>query len=396
MSLIIVFFAGMLTLFSPCTLPVIPLVFASVRGRKGQSAALLAGMVIMFVMVALLVNVASQWVADITVAGRNIALIFLALSGLALMFPRIAQFVTGPLVRLGNVINQTGNRRSGMISALLSGLAIGLLWSPCAGPVLGAILSVAIADKTSLSIGLLLAAYCSGCAAMLAILLAGVYRVMRALRPGLAVRTHLQTLTGGLMLISVGLIASGNLSVLHKVPAFAMRMEQQLSQHLNLQAPAVKLQPVADIEDNHSLPSLDGGTQWFNSPPLTNTALKGKVVLVEFWTSDCINCQHTLPYVRDWANKYQKEGLVVVGIHTPEFPDERLPETVEKSLQKWQLTYPIVADNNYTLWNRFGNQYWPAHYIFDTRGQLRYVALGEGNYAQQEKVIRQLLKDARV
>lgn len=119
------------------------------------------------------------------------------------------------------------------------------------------------------------------------------------------------------------------------------------------------------------------------------------MVLVDFWTWDCINCQHTLPYVRDWASKYQRDGLVVVGVHTPEYPWERDEKALKRAITRWQLPYTVVADNNYSIWNRFGNQYWPAHYIFDAHGQLRYTAFGEGNYEEQERVIQQLLKEAR-
>jgi len=170
MSLFIAFLAGMLTLLSPCTLPVIPFVFASVRGRKGHLLALLGGMVIMFTSVALLAAVASQWVTRVTAAGRWIALLFLTLTALTLLSSRIAQFITRPFVAMGNQLNSASSRNSGLLAALLAGVATGLLWSPCAGPVLGAILSLAVVAKNPVSIGLLLAAYGSGAAFMLGLI----------------------------------------------------------------------------------------------------------------------------------------------------------------------------------------------------------------------------------
>ncbi|HBW2240269.1 TPA: redoxin domain-containing protein, partial [Klebsiella pneumoniae] len=137
------------------------------------------------------------------------------------------------------------------------------------------------------------------------------------------------------------------------------------------------------------------GSAWINSPALTPERLKGKVVLVDFWTRECINCQHTLPYVRDWANKYRAAGLVVIGVHTPEYPWERSLPLLRQAVKDWRITYPVVADNEYAIWNAFGNQYWPAHYIFDARGQLRYTAFGEGDYARQEQVIQQLLQESK-
>lgn len=395
MSLFIAFLAGMLTLLSPCTLPVIPFVFASVRGRKGQLLALLGGMVIMFTSVALLAAVASQWVTRVTAAGRWIALLFLTLTALTLLSSRIAQFITRPFVAMGNQLNSASSRNSGLLAALLAGVATGLLWSPCAGPVLGAILSLAVVAKNPVSIGLLLAAYGSGAAFMLGLIwLAGRSLVTR-LRPGLAFTTRLRQGAGVLMLASVALIGSGSLSLLQSAPAFAQNLEQQISQWMAKPQSAVRLEPVAMPQTSSALPSLDGGTAWLNGTPLTPEKLKGKVVLVDFWTYDCINCQHTLPHVRDWANQYQSQGLVVVGVHTPEYPWERDEKAVSRAIKQWQLPYPVVADNDYVIWNRFGNQYWPAHYLFDAHGQLRYTAFGEGNYAEQERVIEQLLKEAQ-
>ena len=395
MSLFIAFLAGMLTLLSPCTLPVIPFVFASVRGRKGQLLALLGGMVIMFTSVALLAAVASQWVTRVTAAGRWIALLFLTLTALTLLSSRIAQFITRPFVAMGNQLNSASSRNSGLLAALLAGVATGLLWSPCAGPVLGAILSLAVVAKNPVSIGLLLAAYGSGAAFMLGLIwLAGRSLVTR-LRPGLAFTTRLRQGAGVLMLASVALIGSGSLSLLQSAPAFAQNLEQQMSQWMAKPKSAVRLEPVAMPQTSSALPSLDGGTAWLNGTPLTPEKLKGKVVLVDFWTYDCINCQHTLPHVRDWANQFQSQGLVVVGVHTPEYPWERDEKAVSRAIKQWQLPYPVVADNDYVIWNRFGNQYWPAHYLFDAHGQLRYTAFGEGNYAEQERVIEQLLKEAQ-
>ncbi|WP_277269221.1 cytochrome c biogenesis protein/redoxin, partial [Pantoea septica] len=380
---------------SPCTLPVIPFVFASVRGRKGQLLALLGGMVIMFTSVALLAAVASQWVTRVTAAGRWIALLFLTLTALTLLSSRIAQFITRPFVAMGNQLNSASSRNSGLLAALLAGVATGLLWSPCAGPVLGAILSLAVVAKNPVSIGLLLAAYGSGAAFMLGLIwLAGRSLVTR-LRLGLAFTTRLRQGAGVLMLASVALIGSGSLSLLQSAPAFAQNLEQQMSQWMAKPKSAVRLEPVAMPQTSSALPSLDGGTAWLNGTPLTPEKLKGKVVLVDFWTYDCINCQHTLPHVRDWANQFQSQGLVVVGVHTPEYPWERDEKAVSRAIKQWQLPYPVVADNDYVIWNRFGNQYWPAHYLFDAHGQLRYTAFGEGNYAEQERVIEQLLKEAQ-
>ena len=198
------------------------------------------------------------------------------------------------------------------------------------------------------------------------------------------------------MLASVALIASGGDRYLQSAGGWSQALEHAAGRPSA--AAGAKDHPPADrraaAQQRDALPG--GSSAWLNSPALTpERLLKGKVVLVDFWTRECINCQHTLPYVRDWANKYRAAGLVVIGVHTPEYPWERSLPLLRQAVKEWRITYPVVADNEYSIWNAFGNQYWPAHYIFDARGQLRYTAFGEGDYARQEQVIQQLLQESK-
>ncbi|CZV83082.1 cytochrome c biogenesis protein/redoxin [Enterobacter cloacae] len=395
MFLIIAFLGGMISLLSPCTLPVIPLLFAGFQGQRRHILALLAGMIVMFTLVALVATAASNWIAQATIAGRWVALVVLAIAALALIFPTFAQRIAGPAVSAGNLLNTRSGQTRGTLSAFLAGLAVGLLWSPCAGPILGAIFSLNIAGHSAIATGALLAAYGSGCALMLGLLVIGGRALMAPLRARSALMERLRKGAGVVMLATVAFNATGMTSVLKGANGVADRLENSL---LTLAKPAtapVKLQPVVMTEPSSQLPSLSGGTGWVNGDPVTSDSLRGKVVLIDFWTWDCINCQHTLPHVRDWAKKYQAQGLVVIGVHTPEYPWEKPLASVQKAVTKWQLPYRVVTDNNYKIWNTFGNQYWPAHYYFDAKGQLRYTSFGEGNYEQQEKVIQQLLKEAR-
>lgn len=395
MFLIIAFLGGMISLLSPCTLPVIPLLFAGFQGQRRHILALLAGMIVMFTLVALVATAASNWIAQATIAGRSVALVVLAIAALALIFPTFAQRIAGPAVSAGNLLNTRSGQTRGTLSAFLAGLAVGLLWSPCAGPILGAIFSLNIAGHSAIATGALLAAYGSGCALMLGLLVIGGRALMAPLRARSALMERLRKGAGVVMLATVAFNATGMTSVLKGANGVADRLENSL---LTLAKPAtapVKLQPVVMTEPSSQLPSLSGGTGWVNGDPVTSDSLRGKVVLIDFWTWDCINCQHTLPHVRDWAKKYQAQGLVVIGVHTPEYPWEKPLSSVQKAVTKWQLPYRVVTDNNYKIWNAFGNQYWPAHYYFDAKGQLRYTSFGEGNYDQQEKVIQQLLKEAR-
>ncbi|ORC22986.1 cytochrome C biogenesis protein [Enterobacter cloacae subsp. cloacae] len=395
MFLIIAFLGGMISLLSPCTLPVIPLLFAGFQGQRRHILALLAGMIVMFTLVALVATAASSWIAQATIAGRWVALVVLAIAALALIFPTFAQRIAGPAVSAGNLLNTRSGQTRGMISAFLAGLAVGLLWSPCAGPILGAIFSLNIAGHSAIATGALLAAYGSGCALMLGLLVAGGRTLMAPLRARSALMVRLRKGAGVVMLATIAFNATGMTSVLKGANGVADRLENSLLSLAKPTTTPVKLQPVVMTEPSSQLPSLSGGTGWINGDPVTSDSLRGKVVLIDFWTWDCINCQHTLPHVRDWAKKYQSQGLVVIGVHTPEYPWEKPLASVQKAVTKWQLPYRVVTDNNYQIWNAFGNQYWPAHYYFDAKGQLRYTSFGEGNYDQQEKVIQQLLKEAR-
>lgn len=159
-------------------------------------------------------------------------------------------------------------------------------------------------------------------------------------------------------------------------------------------ASAIEVQDVLSIIGGTPLSGLSRGTGWINSAPLTGKQLKGKVVLVDFWDYSCINCIRAIPYVRAWADKYKDSGLVVIGVHTPEFDIEKQMPNVQKAVNKFWITYPVVLDNNYAIWNAFHNQYWPAHYFIDAKGKVRYTNFGEGEYDQSERWIRELLKEA--
>lgn len=395
MFLIIAFLGGMISLLSPCTLPVIPLLFAGFQGQRRHILALLGGMVVMFTLVAMAVTAASAWIAQATIVGRWLALFILAIAALTLIFPTFAQRIAGPAVSAGNRLNARSRQARGMPSAFLAGLAVGLLWSPCAGPILGAIFSINIAGHSSMTTASLLVAYGSGCALMLGLLVAGGRKLIVPLREKSALMERLRQVAGAAMLAAVVLNVTGMTSAFKGANGIADRLENSLLTLAKPRSTPLKLQPVVQTAPSSQLPSLSGGTGWLNGDPVTPESLRGKVVLIDFWTWDCINCQHTLPHVREWANKYQPQGLVVIGVHTPEYPWEKPLASVKNAVNKWQLPYPIVADNNYKIWNAFGNQYWPAHYFFDARGQLRYTSFGEGNYEKQEQVIQQLLKEAR-
>jgi len=404
MLIIMAYLGGVLTLLSPCILPVIPFLFAG-KSRSFTTIALtLSGMALTFTLISLLALVGSEWAVQANQWGRYLALIGLTLMALSLLSTSLAQRLLQPFLALGNRLDNQGRRHVGRLAPLLLGAATGLLWAPCAGPILGLILSSAILQGASGQTGVLLLAYAGGCISMLGLLLLASQRISGFLRKKLAFTARLRQLIGVAMLGSVALIATGSSASLlaQNTSSSINQLETRLvnsfarPNHSNSLQNHPAVQAIGETEPQApSMPSLDGAIEWINSAPLSAEQLRGKVVLVDFWTFDCINCQHTLPYVRDWAEKYKDKGLVVIGVHTPEYAFERDIASVKREVKKLNLNYPIAVDNNYRIWQAFGNQYWPAHYYFDTKGQLRFYHFGEGSYAEQEKIIQRLLSEAK-
>lgn len=395
---LLAYLGGALTIVSPCILPVLPFIFARAdRPFLRNGLPMLLGMALMFALVATLAAVGGGWAVEANRYGRIAALVLLALFGITLLFPAIADRMTRPLVRLGSDLSQRADTgASGIASSLLLGIATGLLWAPCAGPILGLILTTAALQGASLGTTMLLIAYAAGAATSLGLALFAGGRLFRAMKQSLGVSELIRRILGALVLIAVVAIALGfDTGFLTRVSlAGTNAVEQRLLEKLGV-APAPKPQrEKAGLAVEGMMPSLDGAVTWLNSPPLTREGLRGKVVLVDFWTYSCINCLRAIPYVRAWAEKYRDKGLVVIGVHAPEFAFEKDVDNVRRAAADLKLGYPIAIDNNYAIWRAFNNRYWPAHYFIDAQGRIRHHHFGEGSYATSERVIQALLNEA--
>jgi len=414
---VIAYLAGVLTILSPCILPVLPFVFARAEQPFVKSTLpMLAGMAITFALVATMAAVGGNWVVQANEYGRYAAIGLLAVFGLALVSPQLATILTRPVVAFANrLLNTAGGPRSvpNAASSLVLGIATGLLWAPCAGPILGLVLTGAALQGANVQTTLLLLAYSAGAATSLGLALLVGGRVFAAMKQSLGagewVRRGLGiAVLGGVLAIGLG-ADTGLLARLSSVGTG--KIEQALLDGFKASKPAPTSAAVAsngtllaviareefrsDLPVEGQFPSLDGAVEWLNSPPLTTEQLRGKVVLVDFWTFSCINCIHTVPYVRAWAEKYKDQGLVVIGVHAPEFAFERKVENVKKAIDEFKIGYPVAIDNNFEIWKAFQNSYWPAHYFIDAKGQIRYHHFGEGDYEQSEKVIQDLLAEAK-
>ena len=396
---LIAFLGGILTVLSPCILPVVPFLFAGADRTRSSILLTLGGMAVTFALVASLAVVSSEWVIQASNAGRHVALIVMVLFALSLISARVGDWLARPFVMLGNRLDPDSRKVSGPLGSLMIGVATGLLWAPCAGPILGVILTGAMLQGANAGTSLLLVAYGLGSALSLGILIFAGRGLVNRLKPSIPVTGWLRRGAGVAVLAGAAVISTGADSVLlaNTSSEGVSRVEKGVLETVPKVVDYFVSKVKADSMDNAQgpMPSLNGAVQWLNSPALTNESLKGKVVLVDFWTFDCINCKHTLPYVKDWAKKYEKDGLVVIGVHTPEYGFERIIDNVKDKVKEYGITYPVAIDNNYAIWRNFDNQYWPAHYLIDAKGQVRFTHFGEGRYDTQEKMIQQLLEEAK-
>ena len=412
------YLGGVLTIVSPCILPVLPFVFArSEQPFVKSGLPMLLGMAATFAGVATLAAVGGGWAVEANEYGRMIAIVVLAVLGVTLLFPSLADRLTRPLVAAGARLSAAAGSMSGgsILPSFLLGIATGLLWAPCAGPILGLILTGAALNGASVETSLLLLAYAAGAATSLAVALLIGGRVFAAMKRSLGVGEWIRRGLGVAVLLGVAAIALGlDTSILTQVstvgttaleqglldkfkagnaaPGGSMSMQGAPSMSMTGTSAATKT--AVAKSDEGDFPSLDGAVEWINSPPLTPQGLRGKVVLIDFWTYSCINCLRAIPYVKAWAEKYKDKGLVVIGVHTPEFAFEAKTDNVKRAVRDLKITYPVAVDSDFAIWRAFFNQYWPAHYFIDAQGRMRHHHFGEGDYAESERVIQQLLAEA--
>ncbi|MWL90875.1 cytochrome c biogenesis protein DipZ [Cupriavidus sp. SW-Y-13] len=415
--LILAYLGGALTILSPCILPVLPFVLSRgtqpfLRGRLPM----LAGMALTFAGVATLASIGGAWAVEANQYGRYAALALLAVFGVSLLVPQLAGWLARPVVALGNrLTNRQGVHADGGPSpwaSLLLGVATGMLWAPCAGPILGIVLTTAALQGASVQSSLLLVAYAAGAATSLAAALGLGGRLFAAMKRSMGTGEWLRRGLGVGVLAGVTAIAFGaDTGLLARLSTGSTAgLEQTLIDkfHAGRQASAQASVPADSgmlLAANDTSPgfgsrlpiegkmqSFDGAVQWFNSPPLTREQLQGKVTLVYFWTYSCINCIRTLPYLRAWAEKYP--NLTVVGVHTPEFAFEKNPENVRRAIADFKIKFPVAVDSDYHIWRAWGNNYWPAAYFVDAQGNIRHHQFGEGDYGKSERVIQTLLAEA--
>jgi cytochrome c biogenesis protein CcdA/thiol-disulfide isomerase/thioredoxin len=404
--------AGAGTALSPCVLPVLPAVLsAGITGGRGRPLGVVSGLAISFTFatVALVYVIEALGLPnDLT---RTIAIVVLAGFGVTLLVPPLSDRLEAWISRAVPGPSRTGG--DGFGSGLLIGASLGFVYAPCAGPILAGVITVSAAQDFTVGKLAVAFAYSVGSGAVLYALIRGGRRITDRLA---AYRGHVQTAMGVVLVAVAGLMLADldlkfERAIADDVPSAL------LSPAIELERSSAVDEEIAALRGGHSAsegglreaaagarlpilgraPEFTGTQRWFNTPggrPLSLAGLRGQVVLVDFWTYTCINCIRTLPYVEAWQREYRGDGFTVVGVHTPEFPFEKEASNVERAIGEEELTYPVAQDNDYATWTAYGNQYWPAKYLIDARGRVRFAHFGEGSYAETERAIRSLLAEA--
>lgn len=413
--IILILFAllsGVVTVLSPCILPVLPIVLSStLTGGKRRPQGVILGLIISFSIFTLAI---SQIVSLLGISAnvlRLVAVVIIAVLGLSLLVPGLNALMEKLLSRLPGLVRQGEEQGSGFWSGFATGASLGLIWAPCAGPILAAITVLAATQSVTLGSVLVVVAYAVGSGIPLLAIAYGGRNLLQ--RVPLLVRNagRVQQIFGAIMILTAALIAF-NVDTLVTAWVTQMIPDSWTAQLNGFETnPAVstqlgKLNPGGnnaspsgssangELQDLGPAPEITGITHWINSDPLTLESLRGKVVLIDFWAYSCVNCVRTLPFLTSWYSKYHDNGLVIIGVHTPEFAFERETSNVEQAVKRFNIDYPVAQDNNYGTWRAYNNVYWPAEYLIGPDGHLRYTHFGEGNYDKTEAAIQQLLMEA--
>lgn len=385
-EIFLAFIEGLALIISPCILPILPLILStSIDGGKKRPLGIITGFIISFTVFALLsrelVNILHINLDYI----KNGSLILLAILGVVMLSEKLLLKFNSFTQGFANIGNSIGNNKSGYLSGVSIGLLIGLVWTPCAGPILAAALVGIIRQQNIWTSCLLIISFAIGAGIPMLIISFMGRDLVNKLKFFVTHSNLVHKVLGVIILLSVAFIASGS-DIANLYPTKHITKSQVNG--------AITKKLTNGLDTPFPAPQFAQSDMWLNTPgnqPLTMKQLKGKVVLVDFWTYSCINCIRTLPYLNSWYNKYHQQGLEIVGVHAPEFEFEKNKQNVIDAISKFEIKYPVAMDNNLDTWNNYNNQYWPAHYLIDRDGDVVYETFGEGDYDQTENNIRVLL-----
>lgn len=385
-TILLAFVEGLVLIVSPCILPILPIVLSvGLEGGKTRPYGLILGFILSFCLFTLLSRKLVLWLGLDPEAIRWFSFAILLVFGMILLSSTFSEKFSELTQQLANwgqrLTNRPSRQEEGFLSGLLLGVFIGLIWSPCVGPIIAVVLVQTIRQTSDLNSALLLGAFSLGVGIPMLLITLGGKTVLSKLD---FFKTHtvmIRKLLGAVIIATVVVSAGGSVF------------------HLTGEGAAVKPNPEQArlthvLAHPYPAPDFRGINAWIDTPnsqPLSMHQLKGKVVLVDFWTYSCVNCVRTLPYLTSWDQKYRKYGLVIVGVHAPEFEFEKKLSNVQMAVKEHHIQYPVALDNNLDTFTNFNNNAWPAHYLIDRNGNIVYIHLGEGEYDVTEDNIRALL-----
>ncbi len=413
------FISGLVTIAAPCIWPILPIVLSSAAtgGHKkplGITLGVVTSFSILTLSIAYIISIIPfdpEWL-------RYVSVIIIGFLGATLIIPQLGGIIEGSVSKLSSKIGPKGNQQSsGFGSGFITGLSLGIVWTPCAGPILATIATLSATRSVNAEVVFVMIAYMIGVAIPLFIFALSGQKIFAKMCGVSAHTGTIQKVFGVIMIITAILIATGydrrlQASLLNAIPSYSTFLTElesndavtkQLDRLRGSETKSDIPMPFPEAEDRSGLPKLQtapdfvGITNWLNTDrELSMEDLKGKVVLIDFWTYTCINCIRTLPYVTGWYEKYKDDGFIVIGVHSPEFEFEKKTENVEEAITEYGINYPVAQDNDFRTWRAYDNHYWPAKYLIDAEGVIRYTHFGEGEYDVTEDNIQKLLKEAGI
>lgn len=405
------FLAGIVTILSPCILPVLPIVLSSSVDTSGKWRPLgvIIGFITSFTFFTLFLSTIVRLSGIPAESLRFLSIGILIIFGLSLLIPQFQMMVERLFGKLTQLAPKNQNRQ-GFWGGIIIGLSLGLLWTPCVGPILASVISLALTGSVTIQAVMITLSFSLGTAIPMFIVMQTGSAVLQKV-PWLTRNTANIQKAFGILMVATAIGIFFNIDrrfqtlILNTFPNYGVGLTRfEDNTQVKRELEKINEQPVDEkmigkpssdmLPKEPRAPELIPGGIWFNSKPLTLEQLKGKVTIIDFWTYTCINCQRTLPYLRNWWNKYKDQGLVIIGVHSPEFEFEKSEKNVAQAIKDFGLEYPIVQDNDFATWRAYNNRYWPAKYFIDKDGLIRYTHFGEGAYDESEEVIQKLLKEA--
>jgi cytochrome c biogenesis protein CcdA/thiol-disulfide isomerase/thioredoxin len=383
------FLEGLGLILSPCILPILPLILVTgIQGGKLKPYGIILGFITTFVLFTLFARKIFAVTHFDPMALQDVTIYLILAFGVILFSDYLSDKFSGLFSRIATVGQSFSEKteahiKQGFLSGLIVGGGIALIWTPCAGPIMAAVLVQTIQQKADYQAALILTAFSIGVGIPMLIITIFSKHIVEHVR---VFSRHTRIVRKSLASVIIVTMLFTKFNVWQKIipdegPTLSANQVKEATQLIH------------GLAMPYPEPKIESISKWINSPPLNLEELKkqGKVVLIDFWTYSCINCVRTLPYIKDWYEKYHDKGLVIIGMHSPEFEFEKNPQNVENAVKDDGIKYPVALDNELITWRNFDNHYWPAHYLIDKNGQVVYTHFGEGNYDVTENNIRYLL-----